>query len=35
MTEIEHLIPFERDLYIEMLLNYLKDLEERRKRQNG
>jgi hypothetical protein len=25
ITEIENLLPFERDLYLEMLLNYLKE----------
>jgi hypothetical protein len=35
ITEIENLIPFERDLFVEMLLNYLKELEEKRKQKNG
>ena len=35
LTEIENLIPFERDLYMEMLINYLKELEERRNALNG
>jgi len=36
ITEIENLIPFERDIFIEMLLNHLKELEEIRKQnQNG
>jgi len=29
ITEIENLIPFERDLYIELLTNYLKEQEEK------
>lgn len=32
LTEIENLIPFERDIYIEMLMQYLKELEEKRKK---
>jgi hypothetical protein len=31
ITEIENLMPFERDLYVELLLNYLKELEDKRK----
>jgi len=30
IAEIENLIPFERDLYVEMLLQYMKELEEQR-----
>ena len=29
ITEIENLIPFERDLYIELLTNYIKEQEEK------
>ena len=32
ITELENLIPFERDLYADMLLNYLKEVEESRQR---
>lgn len=32
LTEIENLIPFERDIYVEMLMQYLKELEEKRKK---
>lgn len=32
ITEIENLIPFERDIYIDMLQEYLKELEEAQKR---
>jgi hypothetical protein len=34
ITEIESLIPFERDIYVDMLLQYLKEEKERRERQN-
>ncbi len=34
LTELENMIPFERDLYVHMLLAHLKELEEKRK-QNG
>jgi len=30
VTEVEDLIPFERDFFVEMLLNYLKELEQQR-----
>ncbi len=28
LSDIENLMPFERDIYVEMLLAYLKELEE-------
>jgi len=31
LTEIENMIPFERDIYVEMLKNYLEELEEKQK----
>ena len=31
ISEIENLIPFERDLYVQMLLNHLKELENNKK----
>jgi len=34
LTEIENMIPFERDIYVVMLQQYLKDLEEKQ-RQKG
>jgi hypothetical protein len=34
ISEIEALIPFERDIYSEMLIAYLKDVEEARNK-NG
>lgn len=30
LTELENMIPFERDIYVQMLIRYLKDLEEKR-----
>lgn len=33
LTEVEELMPFERDLYVQMLLKYLKDVEEAKQRQ--
>jgi hypothetical protein len=30
LTEIENLIPFERDIYVNMLINFLKELKEKR-----
>jgi hypothetical protein len=32
ITEIENLIPFERDIYVDMLMQYLRELEEKRKK---
>jgi hypothetical protein len=32
LTEIENMYPFERELYTEMLMDYLKAQEEARKR---
>jgi hypothetical protein len=31
IDEVENLMPFERDIYVEMLLDYLKQEEDRRK----
>jgi len=28
ITEIDNLIPFERDIFVEMLANHLKEIEE-------
>jgi hypothetical protein len=33
ITEIENWIVFERDLYVEMLVGYLKETEERQRQQ--
>ncbi len=35
LTEIENLIPFERDLYVDLLMDYLEREKERLSRQNG
>lgn len=31
IAEIENLIPYERDIYFTMLVNYIKELEEKNK----
>ena len=31
LTELENLLPWERDIYVDMLITYLKDQEEKRK----
>ena len=33
LTEIENMIPWERDIYVNMLINYIKEENERRKRE--
>lgn len=33
LTEIEELMPFERDIYVQMLMKYLRDVEEAKQRQ--
>ena len=33
LTELENLIPFERDIYVTLLRNYLEEQEERLKQQ--
>jgi len=33
LTELEDLLPFERDLYVEMLISYLRELEEAKRRE--
>jgi hypothetical protein len=33
LTELENMMPFERDLYVQMLVNYLQQLEEQRRNQ--
>lgn len=35
LTEIESMIPFERDIYVTLLKNYLEEQEERLKKQKG
>lgn len=32
ITEIENMIPFERDLYVNMLLQYLEELENKKQK---
>lgn len=31
VKDVENLIPFERDLFVELLLSYLKELEDQRR----
>jgi hypothetical protein len=31
ISEVEALIPFERDIYVQMLVDYLKEVEEAKK----
>lgn len=31
--DLEHMIPWEREVYVSLLMNYLKEEEERRKQQ--
>ena len=33
ITEIEQMIPWERDIYVTMLINYIKEENERRQRE--
>jgi hypothetical protein len=33
ISDIENLIPFERDIYVEMLLKYLQEVEDAKRRQ--
>jgi len=33
LTEIENMIPWERDIYVDMLITYIKEENERRKRE--
>jgi hypothetical protein len=33
ITEIEHMIPWERDIYVTMLINYIKEENEKNKRE--
>ena len=33
ITEIENMLPWERDIYVDMLINYIKEENERRKRE--
>ena len=33
ITEIENMIPWERDIYVDMLITYIKEENERRRRE--
>jgi hypothetical protein len=33
LTEIESMIPWERDIYVQMLINHIKEENERKKRE--
>jgi len=35
LTEIEDMIPWERDIYVDMLITYLKEQEEKRKQEEA
>lgn len=35
LTELENMIPFERDIYVALLKNYLEEQEERMRQRNG
>jgi hypothetical protein len=35
LLELENMMPFERQAYVSMLLEYLKEQEEKRRQQNG
>lgn len=34
ITEIENLIPFEREIYLNMVISYLQELEEKKQKAN-
>jgi hypothetical protein len=33
ISDVENLIPFERDIYVQMLVNYIKEVEEAKRQQ--
>ena len=33
LSELENMIPWERDIYVDMLINYIKEENEKRKRE--
>ena len=33
LSDLENMIPWERDIYVDMLINYIKEENERRKRE--
>jgi len=34
LTEIEHMMPWEKDIYVQYLINHIKEENERRRRDN-
>jgi len=34
LTELEHMIPWEREIYITLLIEYIKEENDRQKQQN-
>ena len=34
LTEIEAMIPWERDVYVSLLINYIKQVNERKRKEN-
>ena len=35
LTEIENMIPWEREIYVDMLINYIKEENEKRKQEEA
>lgn len=35
LTEIENMMPWERDIYVEMLINFIKDENEKQKQREA
>jgi len=35
LTEIENMIPWERDIYVSLIVNYIKEENERRRRESN
>jgi len=35
LSDLENLIPWERDIYVDMLVNFLKEQEEKRKQEEA
>jgi len=33
LTELDHLIPWEKEIYVNMLINYIKEENEKRRRE--
>lgn len=34
LSEIENMLPWERDIYLSLLINYIKEENERKRREN-